>query len=166
MIRPKDIPLTWVIEVLFLGNTWRYAETGCLLWMGPIATTGYKVLSNEGNDYLAHRVAYCVHHGVTNTPEGLILDHLCCVRPCVEWSHLETVTQAINVARGKKAEQMREQALLLRKTHCSEGHPLEGDNLLLSKRERGWMRRRCRLCTYARNAVYRQQPCLGHKLGV
>jgi hypothetical protein len=153
MIRPKDIPLTWVLEAIFWAKTWRYEETGCLLWMGTIAATGYGILAYEGKEYLAHRVAYCLHHSVTNTPEGLIIDHLCCVRPCVEWSHLEAVTQAINGARGKKAEQMREQAFLRRQTHCKNGHELSEENVFVSRRlqQRGWTGRRCRFCTNAYN---------------
>jgi hypothetical protein len=150
MIKPKDIPLTAELEKIFWAKVWRYEETGCLLWMGHIAVTGYGVLSYQKKEYLAHRVAYCLHYGVINMAEGLITDHLCCVRPCVEWSHLEQVTQAINVARGKKVEQIREQAKLRIRTHCTQGHEIIGDNLLLTRRG-PWQRRRCRLCVNAAN---------------
>jgi hypothetical protein len=35
----------------------------------------------------------------------------------------------------------------LRKTHCPQGHPYEGDNLIFKVKKNGVMNRLCRICT-------------------
>ena len=41
------------------------------------------------------------------------------------------------------------------KTHCPQGHPLAGDNLLPSKLKIG--KRECRLCHNQRSRIYKQR---------
>jgi hypothetical protein len=71
----------------------------CLLWGGPVGSKGYgKFSAGRGHLWLAHRWAYINHFGPISdeTPE---VDHLCRVILCVQWSHLEAVTQAENLRR-------------------------------------------------------------------
>jgi hypothetical protein len=75
-------------------------NSGCWLFAlgGP---RGYGYLSvggRGGRRVLAHRFSYELHVGPV--PEGLVLDHLCRVRRCVNPRHLEPVTQRENVFRG------------------------------------------------------------------
>lgn len=76
-------------------------NSGCWLWMGALAATGYGVIGlgarSEGVD-LAHRVSYRLHCG--EIPTGLDLDHLCRTRCCVNPDHLEPVTRRVNWERG------------------------------------------------------------------
>ena len=76
-------------------------ESGCWKWMGALLDTGYGVLhegGKVGRALRAHRVAYELYRG--EIPEGLVLDHLCHNRWCVNPEHLEAVTNHVNVLRG------------------------------------------------------------------
>ena len=66
----------------------------CWLWTGALAPNGYGVGWNGERTRQAHRLVYELLVGPI--PEGKHLDHLCCVRNCVNPDHLEPVTQAEN----------------------------------------------------------------------
>ena len=78
-------------------------NTGCWLWTGTIATHGYGVMSTGGHRGTgrAHVVAYRLMIGTV--PSGLVLDHRCRVKRCVNPAHLEPVTQAENLRRARHA---------------------------------------------------------------
>lgn len=74
-------------------------KTGeCWLWTGAIQSGGYGEIRHLGRTRLAHRVSYEVHVGPI--PIGLQLDHLCRNTRCVNPTHLEPVTQSVNVRRA------------------------------------------------------------------
>ena len=85
----------------------------------------------------AHRWSYERYVGLI--PEGLHIDHLCRVRNCVRPTHLEPVTNRENLLRGETVT-----AKHAAKTHCPEGHPYAGDNLIVDGGSR-----RCRTCRLA-----------------
>lgn len=72
-------------------------DNGCWIWAKHINRKGYGQLNRDGANY-AHRWYYEAKHGPI--PEGLVLDHLCRVRPCVNPDHMEPVTNEENIARG------------------------------------------------------------------
>jgi len=82
---------------------------------------GYGMFKIRGRTEKAHRVAYYCSHGPI--PEGLVLDHLCRNRGCVNPSHLEPVTNWENVLRGVNFV-----AGLARQTHCKRGHEFTPEN--------------------------------------
>lgn len=97
----------------------------------------------------AHRWIFTVYHGTI--PSGMQLDHRCHTadlaceggtecqhRRCVNPDHLEVVTPSENTLRQRHAERGR--------THCPNGHPYDGDNLII----RSDGKRRCRTCDRAR----------------
>lgn len=73
-------------------------DTGCWLWQGGKYRDGYAMSSANDRTGQGHRIAYLLVVG--DIPAGLVLDHLCRVRHCVNPAHLEPVTPRENVLRG------------------------------------------------------------------
>jgi hypothetical protein len=85
----------------------RLTECGCWVWMG-YTENGYARSTNG----FVHREVYSLLVGPI--PDGLVLDHLCRVRCCLNPDHLEPVTFLENVRRGERAQ----------KKFCKRGHSL------------------------------------------
>lgn len=83
-------------EVRFFNQTVRDASTGCLIWVGSrrAPSAAYGCFWFDGTTHQAHRVAWALSGGTI--PRGLELDHLCLNPLCVECTHLEVVTAAVN----------------------------------------------------------------------
>lgn len=74
-------------------------ENGCWRWTASFRTNGYGQFGLRGNDHRpAHRLAY--ETLVAAVPSELVMDHLCRNVWCVNPTHLEPVTQAVNSNRG------------------------------------------------------------------
>lgn len=119
-------------------------DDSCWEWTGAKLTTGYGTLKIDGQRRMAHRFAYELLIGPI--PPGLVIDHLCCNPSCVNPSHMEPVTIGENVRRGTAGDYLKA------RTHCPEGHPYSGDNLIL---ERNGTARRCRACKNRANRELR-----------
>jgi len=79
-------------------------KTGCWLWIGYIEKGGYgrgtqvpDSKGRRGRTCLAHRLVWELLVGPI--PVGMVLDHRCRVRLCVNPAHLEPVTLAENSRR-------------------------------------------------------------------
>lgn len=73
----------------------------CWLWTPPPNAKGYGQFGDRGKMHVAHRWSYAHFKGPI--PPGLVLDHLCEVKLCVNPDHLEPVTQSENVRRSSKS---------------------------------------------------------------
>jgi hypothetical protein len=111
----------------------------CWVWAGRLSPNGY---GRFGRGTPAHRWSWEFFRG--EIPTGLHLDHLCRNKACVNPEHLDPVTQAENNRRAAASQ-----------THCHEGHPLSGDNLVLHGPQRHW--RRCRTCTNTKQNLRRRK---------
>lgn len=107
---------------------------GCWLWTGPLSD-GYARAWIGGSDALLHRVVY----GVLKAPipDGLVIDHLCRQRNCLNPEHLEPVTNRENLVRGSTLA-----AANVKKTHCPYGHAYDN----LRARPDGRFFRACKAC--------------------
>ena len=94
-----------------MGEGWKklWEEgSGCWLWLGHLnPKTGYGKKMWHGTTYLAHRWMY--EQRVGPIPEGMVIDHLCRIRHCVNPDHLEVVTHEENCRRGDGAKLTEEQ---------------------------------------------------------
>jgi hypothetical protein len=97
---------------------------GCWLWTGALASGyGYfgRMTPNGPKNFLAHRIAYEQLVGLI--PAGLVIDHLCRNRRCVNPAHMEPVTIRENLLRGESPP-----AQNARRTHCKYGHEYTKEN--------------------------------------
>lgn len=108
----------------------------CVIFTGHLNNNGYGTIATggrHGKQLYAHRAAYTLLVGPI--PDGLVLDHLCRVRRCINPHHLEPVTQEENVRRAS-----------VERTHCPQGHEFTRDNT----RQRPGRGRECRTCNRER----------------
>jgi len=128
----------------------------CWMWTGQISTGGYGMFKPSAGveREMAHRWSYRIF--VDQIPTGLQIDHKCHTedlscpggldcehRRCVNPAHLEPVTGSENTLRQRHYERS--------VTHCPQGHPYEGENLIVN----GDGKRRCRICIAERKRVSR-----------
>ncbi len=83
----------------FFSRVDRNGINGCWIWTGRLDRYGYGRMRADKDNTTAHRVSYEIHKGPI--PEGLQIDHLCCVRKCVNPDHLEAVTASVNGLRAQ-----------------------------------------------------------------
>lgn len=75
-------------------------KTGtCWNWKACVYDSGYGYYSIKHIMHRAHRLSYEFFYGAI--PEGLVLDHLCYNKKCVNPDHLEPVTVLENNRRAK-----------------------------------------------------------------
>lgn len=103
-------------------------KDGHWMWLGKLCR-GYGTFWANGKTNRVHRYSYEFYK--EPIPKGMVIDHLCRIRNCVNPQHLEVVTNKENVLRGTGPS-----AKHARKTHCVNGHPLSGSNLGVSKNGR------------------------------
>lgn len=114
-------------------------ESGCWIWEGSISD-GYGQISVGKKTRFVHRIMFELTKGPI--PPGLVSDHLCRVRCCVNPDHIELVTNRENVGRGVGAT-----AHAIRTNHCKHGHEFTPENTM--KRRRGT--KECLMCNRIRN---------------
>jgi len=118
-------------------------DDGCWEWQGAHDKDGYGCFSVTAKEsWRAHRYAYEFLRGPI--PDGLVIDHLCKNRGCVNPGHMEPVEPGENVRRGDGPGH-----LVRRAGVCQRGHVIDENNMAASRTGR----RRCRICQRANNAI-------------
>lgn len=102
---------------------------GCWFWQNG-TSSGYGVLGYRRRIVYAHRYSYQLATGKI-IPKGLVVDHLCCNKSCVNPLHMEIVTRGENVRRG------------VSKTECIHGHAKTPENIYITP---SGSNRRCLPC--------------------
>ena len=70
-------------------------KDGCWIWKDYISNGyGYFYLSNSQHPIEAHRISYEINVGTI--PNGMLIDHICKVKTCVNPDHLRLSTPAQN----------------------------------------------------------------------
>lgn len=146
-----DIPIRTKVPLidLLMRRIDKNGADGCWVWTGSITKWGYGAYRPAralGLSDVAHRTVYQVLVGPI--PEGLVLDHLCRNKRCVNPDHLEPVTDRVNQLRAPNSVLSRALGNAA-KTHCKHGHEFTLENTY----EHGGSRY-CRACN--RDAQRRQ----------
>jgi hypothetical protein len=135
--KPQDLQKRFWSKVRKTDSCWEWTST---------FNNGYGRFATCSNaistQHYAHRFSYTLCKGPI--PEGMTIDHICRNKKCVNPNHLELVTLKENILRGFSPS-----AVNARRTHCFQGHPFSGKNLIIEGRHR-----RCRMCHYIRNNRY------------
>lgn len=120
---------------------------GCLLWVASVDQFGYGQFWFDGRRWRSHRWSY--RRFVGELVPGLVIDHICRNRKCVNPEHLRQVTQRENTfADGSIAPAK----LNAEKDACVHGHPFTPDNIYVFA-DGG---RRCRTCSIRRASMQRR----------
>ena len=90
----KTYPLAERIADLSIPVT----ESGCIVWAGALNDNGYGRIKVRGVFRRVHRIAWELVNGMIS--DGLVIDHLCRVRCCVNPAHMEVVTRGENTRRS------------------------------------------------------------------
>lgn len=122
---------------------------GCWLWPRSDNGYGYSRIGRQR----AHRVAFEVFVGPI--PEGLVIDHMCMVRACVNPAHLRAVTVEVNSIENSNSMSTRNRMV----THCPAGHEYNAENTGL-RRRRSSVIRVCRACQRRHSANWRRAQAL------
>ena len=116
------------------------SPSGHWIWMGKLASNGYPIFSVGYRRTGAHRLSVELDRGPI--ADGLVVDHLCRIKRCVNPVHLQSVTQQVNVSRG-----VHHAAVAARTGRCHAGHDLNDVSNL-------WVgptgERKCRACSTAK----------------
>ncbi|MBT2466574.1 HNH endonuclease [Streptomyces sp. ISL-66] len=123
---------------------------GCWDWTAHIKPNGYAQIKVNGRPQYAHRVAYELARGPI--PAGLVIDHLCRRRHCVNPDHLDVTDTRTNILRGVSPAARR-----AHQTHCVNGHPFDVANTYIAPNGT----RHCRACSAARARHRRRQGVPG-----
>ncbi len=114
----------------------------CWNWTAAISKAGYGVFGFGSNTIkYAHRVS--LHYSRVSLKPGMVVDHICRNKKCVNPAHLRQVTRRVNVIENNSSCVTKNAS----KSFCVRGHEFTPLNTrLVSKRGRNNPMRVCLLC--------------------
>lgn len=139
---PKGIYVRPSFEERFFSRI--VLDGDCWIYKMPLDRDGYGKIKRHKRNIRAHRAGLLIFFGEGYNQPGLVADHLCRRRDCVNPFHIEMVTPAENVRRGIGLC-----AINAVKTECQNGHPFDEDNTYVDPRG-------SRVCKKCRNKSLRR----------
>lgn len=144
---------------------------GCINWLASLDRHGYGRFSfrREGRQFAttAHRIAWLLSRGDIAQP-GLVIDHLCRNRMCLNIAHMELVTNEVNGDRG--AVPLKNRAALglplhritprrdrVNRSECRAGHHQTPENTYVYVASDGYERFECIECRRERSRRYKNR---------
>ena len=109
-------------------------STPCWIWQGQ-KRQGYAYRRKGSAAEGVHRAMFEERYGPV--PSGMVVDHLCRQRECINVDHMEAVSIGENVLRG-----MHPKMVAYREGTCTKGHPRTPENSYVSAAGR----QICRIC--------------------
>jgi len=91
----------------------------CHLWQAPLDRDGYGTFFFRKFNRRVHRVAWFMLHGAI--PKGMVVNHTCRKRNCVNPQHLQIMSPVENSMRDSTSVGY----INSQKTHCPYGHILD-----------------------------------------
>lgn len=134
--QPKRVKLS-LYEKLMAVSKW--TDDGCLVATKYLNGHGYTYVRQGPRGSVTggfgHRIVWETEIGPI--PDGLVIDHLCRVRRCLNVDHMEPVTQQVNSRRGTRPDESK----------CRSGrHAWIPSNIYEWTRPDGRVMRTCRAC--------------------
>jgi hypothetical protein len=121
----------------------KWAKEGdCHVWQGPLDKDGYGTFHLRRRGRRSHRVAWYAANGPID--KGMVINHTCRNRACVNVQHLQLVTLRENALRDSSSPAY----VNSQKTHCREGHPFD--------KEVVWSGKKQRVCSICERAKHRR----------
>jgi hypothetical protein len=121
------------VQARFLSKVSKL-DSGCWHWLASYTWDGYGRFKLNRQMMCAHRVSYLIYRG--EIAAGLVIDHLCKNRSCVNPAHLEAVTIGENNRRAARSNEL----------YCANGHKWESK--VIYKHEKT-SQINCRACNLA-----------------
>lgn len=137
--RQSHISRTLTVEQRL--NIYTLKSESCWDWTGYLNVYGYGQLTILGKKKLAHRISYEIYRGPI--PNGMVIDHTCQNKKCVNPDHLEVVTNAENIRR-------RNHILWSSRNGCNKGHGIQ--KIYVDSKDR----RKCKECDSLRHKEKRR----------
>lgn len=108
----------------------------CWPWRLSVTGGGYGLIQVKEKQYYVHRFVLALYG--RKIPPGMVVDHICRNRRCVNPKHLRIVTARVNTTENSTSPAAKN----LSKSHCLRGHELSPENLIKKIRPG----RECILC--------------------
>ena len=121
-------------------------QAGCWIWQGAVralrdGNLGARGTAWHNGEYLqTHRAMWIARYG--EIPDGLCVCHSCDTSLCLNPEHLWLGTHQQNM----QDMRLKGRSSGASATHCKQGHPLSGDNLIQSLLVGKNPQRRCKIC--------------------